>query len=133
MPTVLRCCVALAAFCAGCGGAGSHTQNASTVRSTTAAVPSHPKLNTAALIFSARGARPAKLIACLRASVDPAEMKIFGPRHHVVVLGDLRGRSNRALRQLLTEKLAACDPHWRNLALLSTGSGATQTIYGRSP
>jgi hypothetical protein len=89
-------------------------------------------LNSAALIFFEQGTRTNKLITCLRARVDPSELRILGPRHHVLVVADLRGRTDHALHQLLSEILAACDPHWQDLAVFSKGSGSRATIGGGS-
>lgn len=91
------------------------------------------RLNSAALIFFEQGTRTNTLIACLRGQIDPSELRILGPRHRVLVVADLRGRTDHALQQLLSEILTTCDPHWQDLAVFSKASGSGATIEGGLP
>jgi hypothetical protein len=129
-PSILCTCVVVAAaFVATssrCGGSGSPVRSA-----TTSAVK--PRLNSVALLISVPGARANKLIACLRTHVDASELKVFGPRNHLLVVGDLRGRSDRALRRLLGGTLTSCDPRWRQIAAFLRRVGPRQYLEGHSP
>jgi hypothetical protein len=135
---------ALVAFAAGCGGPGAHAKDAESVNTTAAPVsPTDVKrpsdrsrasrrLNSAVLTIQASSVRSDKLIECLRARVDPSELKVIRPKGDLVLVIDLRGRADRILQQVVTESLAACDPQWDDLVTFSKVPGSGGIVEFRS-
>jgi YD repeat-containing protein len=91
------------------------------------------RLNTTVLTIGAPGPRAEKLIACLRARVDPTQLRVLRPHVGFVQVADLEGRSDRVLQQLITAQLASCDPRWHDLVTFSKVPGSGARLEGRSP